>query len=491
MSEESKTSTSSGLFPPLKDEFKTIYGEEPDPEKVSRDLEAATNKPAFARRLDSKGRNLLHYFGEFDAGNSFETAPLVTRLLELDPKLAQAVDSEGKLPLRHYGDHLMDCSDDWAYLKEGLAEDDPTISDFEEVGCIQLVAAFPEGIFAAEFLDELHLNQTYKTCSLQRMMNADEEGGDDDERRNAKEVVGLLKLAFTEGVQHTPTADSVLETGQRAPFHILCSYCYEPIFESLFDVFFSPSMASLPDRAANGMLPLHLVLKSPLLCHPLQDGPFFGFCEMKRQGKSIPLPIVQKLISAHPEAVAIPDDNGCLPLHLAVRHNNLPLVKCLLEANPSAITELDHHGHSPLRIACPYKCGLDLIYFLVGANATPTQWARGLHCTAIAPPVIAPILNQKTSDTFDFTASVAGSSSGPIRWSIEVLKAWDVRKNEDTGERTLHLLEGYDGATIGPTSGQIQIDHYYNSIFRLRVSAENLAGWSSTEFEVELTGFAS
>lgn len=490
-------------FDPQEDVWDEHYGEEPMAEDISQDLDDAEDQLEFARRVDMDGMNLLHYFGVRDARNECNSVPLVRRLLEIDPQLAQAVDSHGDLPLRYYGSQWAESSDYLEYVRQRIREEPPMVENEVKY----LLPTFPEAIFATDLLGVLSLNRAYKTSNILSVLNNNDEGeqGEDElEKKDFKSLLGFLKFSFADGLHRVPTPESVLGTGKRAPFHILCSYAYEPVFESLFDVFFTPSMASLPDMAVHGILPLHLILRSPTLCHPLNGGPIYGFFQMKQLGKSIHIPTVKKLIDAYPEAVAIADENGCLPLHLAVRHNNADLLKYLVEANPESVTALDHLGRSPLRIACQQCCDLDVIYFLVGANPTPTHWLRGLRAKeeeedAIAPPRIAAIPNQstknftgtselewthipnrRTRNCNGITAALASGSAQSVRWCMETFDPKEAR--------WCPCDASYRGIEIHPVSGRIRLECHHPWVIRVRVTAENPAGWSSTEFQIDLAG---
>ena len=57
------------------------------------------------------------------------------------------------------------------------------------------------------------------------------------------------------------------------------------------------------------------------------------------------------LLDAHPEAASSPDDQGMLPLHLAVAnsaHPNENVLNLLLMAHPTAADAKDNHGRTPV-----------------------------------------------------------------------------------------------------------------------------------------------
>mmetsp|Transcript_13475 Transcript_13475/g.21953 ORF Transcript_13475/g.21953 Transcript_13475/m.21953 type:complete len:139 (-) Transcript_13475:351-767(-) len=64
------------------------------------------------------------------------------------------------------------------------------------------------------------------------------------------------------------------------------------------------------------------------------------------------------------------DDNGHLPLHLALQDNHASLgaIKLLVNGNPNALRVSDHQGLIPLHIACQRGI-VDLVKYLVEFDA--------------------------------------------------------------------------------------------------------------------------
>ena len=61
--------------------------------------------------------------------------------------------------------------------------------------------------------------------------------------------------------------------------------------------------------------------------------------------------LIDVLLDAHPEAASSPDDQGMLPLHLAVAnsaHPNENVLNLLLMAHPTAVDAKDNHGRTPV-----------------------------------------------------------------------------------------------------------------------------------------------
>ena len=59
------------------------------------------------------------------------------------------------------------------------------------------------------------------------------------------------------------------------------------------------------------------------------------------------------MLKAHGKALTLTDKDGCLPLHLAIRHNVSDVaVTIVLEGNPGATQVEDNAGRLPLLLAC-------------------------------------------------------------------------------------------------------------------------------------------
>lgn len=486
----------------LEETFEAKYGDEPDVAAMTADFDAddSAGKRIFLQTRDEDGLTVLHYLGDTDVSNDFESGQLCQRILETDPKAAQLLDDHGSLPLKHYAYHLMDCSDDWASFKEYFAANHDNLRAEHLDGIGFLIQAFPEGIFAAGLLDELGLNRAYTFDIFDPTLAAYDENDTNDlheEKEDANCFVGLLRFAFADAFSdninpiQVPTSQRVAETARRALFHILCSYAYEPFFESLFQRFFTSDKASIPDVLNHGILPLHLVLRSPILPRPsrcgsgssnsLIGGPIFGFYQMRAKGKSVALSAVNTLVQAHEEALTTQDEDGCLPLHLAVRHN-LEMVQYLHMMRPDTVSVLDHQRRSPLRYACEHNCDLDVIYYLM--SATPGSWLLGFcfersklvdqqdgGISRMIAPVVAMIPDQEIRDSLDYTAHVVSSESEPVSWSVTA--TWD--------------RESTPGVTISPTTGRIEYSGCGPfQLMNVTVTAENQSGWSSACFRVQI-----
>ena len=99
-----------------------------------------------------------------------------------------------------------------------------------------------------------------------------------------------------------------------------------------------------------------------------------------------------------------PDNNGQLPIHRALRNADASLggIKLMLAANPTSIAVVDNQGHTPLHIAC-HAGNLDAAKFLMEVNhdlsqATDIRGNLPLHlaCMGGNCEVVSCILEQST-----------------------------------------------------------------------------------------------
>ena len=79
-----------------------------------------------------------------------------------------------------------------------------------------------------------------------------------------------------------------------------------------------------------------------------------------------------------------PDDNGRLPLHVALQNNvRLGSIKLLVKGNPAALQSPDSSGALPLHIACQHHDSTDVIDFLVGFDPSTLGAVDGEGNTAL------------------------------------------------------------------------------------------------------------
>ncbi len=79
-----------------------------------------------------------------------------------------------------------------------------------------------------------------------------------------------------------------------------------------------------------------------------------------------------------------PDDNGRLPLHIALQNNvRLGSIKLLVKGNPIAVQTPDSSGALALHLACQYHDSASVVSFLVGLNTSTLNVADGAGNTAL------------------------------------------------------------------------------------------------------------
>ena len=97
-----------------------------------------------------------------------------------------------------------------------------------------------------------------------------------------------------------------------------------------------------------------------------------------------------------------PDDNGRLPLHVALQNNvRLGSIKLLVKGNPSAIRSIEDNGALPLHVACEHHDSVSIVGYVLGLaritrDATDSQGNTALHyaCRASKYETIALILEK-------------------------------------------------------------------------------------------------
>ena len=99
-------------------------------------------------------------------------------------------------------------------------------------------------------------------------------------------------------------------------------------FESQLDFVRRASRDRAPDE--NGQLPIHRFLNNPELS----------------------LGAIKLMINANPESICVANNQGCIPLHIAVNRGDVGIVKCLIEANVESLTVSDLRGNCTLHHAC-------------------------------------------------------------------------------------------------------------------------------------------
>jgi ankyrin repeat protein len=148
------------------------------------------------------------------------------------------------------------------------------------------------------------------------------------------------------------------------PIHLECKKrCRSTILSKCIEL--HPQSLSKADN--EGCLPLHLLLVKELssiedalfmiekypaaLQHPRGDGYLPLHIECRNQCR---LSVISKCIELHPGAIAITDNEGCLPLHrlLVNESSSIDAALMLIEEYPAALRHMNGKGRLPLHIEC-------------------------------------------------------------------------------------------------------------------------------------------
>jgi hypothetical protein len=86
--------------------------------------------------------------------------------------------------------------------------------------------------------------------------------------------------------------------------------------------------------------------------------------ECNDQGRS---DIISQYVELHPEALAMADQDGYLPLHTILQNeeSNLDIVLMMIEKYPAALQHRNRKGELPLHIECGHQCRSSIISKLI------------------------------------------------------------------------------------------------------------------------------
>jgi len=171
--------------------------------------------------------------------------------------------------------------------------------------------------------------------------------------------------------------------GLMLPLHYACMYCASAeVVQFLIECW----PESLQVGNMYGALPLHLAcwgrpslaviyyvldsfpqavqMQDECLRHPLH------YACMRASGSELEL--IKRLVQVWPESIRVPDQNGFLPLHEALRHDkDLEIIQTLVEFWPESVQvrslslkDRGYHGRGPLHLACLYQSSSVIHYVL-------------------------------------------------------------------------------------------------------------------------------
>ena len=170
--------------------------------------------------------------------------------------------------------------------------------------------------------------------------------------KNSKATVQAAQVVF-EGY---PDAAKQLNSKNATPLH-LAAQVNPAVSEFL-------SSAETKRRKTGGCRPLHQACTDPRMT----------------------VQIIRDILAESPDEVCIPDDERCLPVHIACRSGaSLDVVRCLVEDWPESLRWTNKGGSLPLHTACSNKADLSVVKYLISAFPKATGIANNygwlpLHC---------------------------------------------------------------------------------------------------------------
>ena len=142
-----------------------------------------------------------------------------------------------------------------------------------------------------------------------------------------------------------------------------------------------------------------------------------------------------------------PDDNGRLPLHVALQNNvRLGSIKLLIKGNPSAIRTIDDNGALPLHVACEHHDSVSVVGYVLGLaritrDATDSQGNTALHhaCHGAKHVTIALLLEK-------YDAASVSKRNADDKFPIDLLWESNAVKDRESVEymgSVFQLLRAY------------------------------------------------
>jgi len=87
------------------------------------------------------------------------------------------------------------------------------------------------------------------------------------------------------------------------------------------------------------------------------------------EDKTASLGTIESIVKGNNDALAMPDNKGMVPLHLACKHSALDVIQFLLSLDSSLVETVDNDGCNPLHHAC-IGGNLEAVSFLLGYCAS-------------------------------------------------------------------------------------------------------------------------
>jgi ankyrin repeat protein len=264
--------------------------------------------------------------------------------------------------------------------------------------------------------------------------------------RNPKatvQAVAALSDAYPEGVlavnaeNQTPT-DLAIDTNQEVASFL--------------------STAVLKRRKTGGSRPLHQICSDP----------------------RVTVQMVKDVLSNSPDEVCVPDDERCLPLHIACRTGaSLDVIRFLVEDWPESLRWTSKGGSLPLHMACSNMADVSVVQYLISVFPKATGVANEygwlpLHCACAygaSSNVISLLVasNDKSSQIatygqgdYPLHLACCGSASLEIIYWLTEAREEGIKLTNNAGELALHKA-CFNNAPIEVV--QFLVEQYPQSVF--------------------------
>ena len=280
---------------------------------------------ALAKHVEPEhGRLLLHEATLYTAMSVEDVVVkklLIRLLIKLYPRSLCAKDQQGNLPI-HYA-VINSCLD----VTKGLVNKDPkTLTVKNSRGELPIHCACYRKCYASmAYLLEAYprgLKETDNEGSLPihlACLFGGRWGGPPGLPKLSDEAYTALVQAYPGGLQHQ-------DNNGNLPLH-LAAYQANNFYPSTISMFINMYAEGLNKKNKEGSLPIHMTLA------------------MFKKGR---LPIVKEMISKNPGCAKIPDNNGDLPIHIAVKEGATSVMEALIDIYPEGLLLLNKMGLAPI-----------------------------------------------------------------------------------------------------------------------------------------------
>mmetsp|Transcript_22145 Transcript_22145/g.34761 ORF Transcript_22145/g.34761 Transcript_22145/m.34761 type:complete len:517 (-) Transcript_22145:181-1731(-) len=347
--------------------------------------------PAAISATDYIGQSPLHYAC---ANKGMKSVRIIQLLIDADPNCVRSVDNHGRMPL-----HVLRIEDETAeleVLKLLIKKCPEAVRHANNRGslpihiaaktsrsaefCRLLIEAYPGSERIAGSCRRLPLHWACELNAVATVQYLYKLYPDAINHADTKglypidcAITGLRKRADPEGaietVQYLLDCDPNVKLQKRGGESLLEFICQrvdnysilEAKFEMIKTIYDAHPEAIEDDGVAQNIHNFHIVVQTLLN----------GELIYARQARNH-----RRMMTA--------DDNGRLPLHIALQNNvMLGSIKLFVKGNPAALQYSDNGGALPLHIACQHHYSASVIQYLIGLDTTTLDAADRGENTAL------------------------------------------------------------------------------------------------------------